>query len=366
MLVLPTFDQGGAERVLVAVGNELADRGVSVRLVFLGGEARVPAGVAFPVQALGARDPLSAIRRLARVYRERRPDAVLATLVGANAIAVAAARLLPRGARPRVIVREANTLPIALDYRPFVERTLARAVARIAYPRADGIVAVSEAAADALGRFLPLPRDRVRAIPNPAWAPPRQKHAELTHPFATRAPLLVAAGRLVPKKGFDVLVRAFATLAGGHLVVLGEGPERGRLEALARALGVEARVAFPGFVDDPFAWFARADLFVLSSYAEGMPNVLLQAIASGCPVVSTDCPSGPREILGDHAPFLIPPNDPATLTRAITETLSFPRTKLTTRVTTRIERFALPRVASAYAEVLGLDVAAASVSSSPS
>lgn len=369
VLVLPTFDQGGAERVLVAIGRELAGRGVDVRLVFLGDEARVPAGATFPVQALGARAPLIAIPRLARVYRERRPDAVLATLVGANAIAVAAARLVPRASRPRVIVREANTLPIALDYRPFVERTLARAVARFAYPRADGIVAVSDAAADALARFLPLPRARVHAIPNPAWAPARQKHAELTHPFAARtstAPLLVAAGRLVPKKGFDVLLRAFATLADGALVILGEGPERGRLEALARALGVDARVAFPGFVDDPFPWFARADLFVLSSYAEGMPNVLLQAIASGCPVVSTDCPSGPREILGDDAPFLVPPGDPVALGRALAGALALPRADLAAVATARAERFALPRITSAYAEVLGLDAATASVSSSPS
>lgn len=372
VLVLPTFEQGGAERVLVTIGDVLAERGIEVTLVLLGAAAAVPAASSIATFALGANDPLTATRRLARLLRQRRPNAVLATLVGANAIAVAAARLLPRASRPRVVVREANTLPLAFRYRPFAERTVASAVARIAYPRADGIVAVSEDAADALARFLQLPRSRVHAIPNPAWVPPpkHQKHAELTHPFvvspARPGPLLVAAGRLVPKKGFDVLLRALATLGKDcRLVVLGEGPERGGLEALARTLGVADRVDFPGFTDDPFAWFARADLFVLSSYAEGMPNVLLQAITSGCPVVSTDCPSGPREILGDDAPFLVPPGDPVALGRALAEALTLPRAVLAARSARAVaaaERFTLPRVASAYAEVLGLDATVASVS----
>lgn len=362
VLVLPAFEQGGAERVLLAVGSTLAERGVDVTLVVLRGDAPK---TMLTTLALRARDPLTAARRLARVYRALGATAVLATLVAANAIAVAAARLLPRGSRPRVVVREANTLPLAFDYRSRPERVVASAVARLAYPRADAIVAVSDGAADALARFLSLPRARVHAIPNPAWVP--QKHAELTHPFATSSGhLLVGAGRLVPKKGFDVLLRAFATLPEGRLVILGEGPERDRLEALARGLGVRERVALPGFVEDPFAWLARADVFVLSSYAEGMPNVLLQAIASGCPVVSTDCPSGPREILGDDAPFLVPPGDPTALGRALAEALAMPRETMSARSTARAQRFALPRVTSSYAEVLGLDATPASVPSSRS
>jgi glycosyltransferase involved in cell wall biosynthesis len=152
----------------------------------------------------------------------------------------------------------------------------------------------------------------------------------IDHPwFAEGAPpVILGVGKLKPQKDFATLLRAFATLRAGRaarLVILGEGEQRGELEALAQNLGIAADVALPGFVDNPFPYMARASLFVLSSRFEGLPGVLIQALACGCPAVSTDCPSGPAEILegGRYGP-LVPVGDAEGLARAMAETLAAP------------------------------------------
>jgi len=311
-----SLEGGGAERVLVTVANGLAGKGHEVSLVLGCGLGPALRDVASRVQVicLGKRTPFGALVPLVRFLDRDKPQAILATLVAENAIALAAARLARH--RPRVVVREANTLSVALRYRSRASRVVAGSVARATYPRADAIVAVSNDAKRDLAAFLGVAEDRVSAIPNPA-PPMRERSSE-----KRERPLVVAAGRLVPKKGFDVLLAAFAEAPEAELVILGEGPERERLERRIAELGLSARARLAGFVTDPLSWFARADLFVLSSFAEGMPNVLLQAMACGCPVVATDCPSGPREIL-DHGRWgrLVPPHDVQALAGAITASL---------------------------------------------
>ena len=175
---------------------------------------------------------------------------------------------------------------------------------------------------------------------------------------------MIAAGRLVAKKGFDVLLDAFREVrrrCDAGLVILGEGPLRSALEAKASALGLADAVALPGFQKNPSAWFARADLFVLSSFAEGMPNAMLQAMASGCPVVATDCPSGPREILEDGRwGTLVPPGDVGALADAIMNGLRAPsprslfpgRARVRALSRERAAAYALDPIAEQYVRLL--------------
>jgi glycosyltransferase involved in cell wall biosynthesis len=153
-------------------------------------------------------------------------------------------------------------------------------------------------------------------------------HPWLDGPQRAAHPVILGAGRLGSQKGFDILLQAFAAMTGNHqarLIILGEGNHRRDLEGLARALNVADRVLMPGFQSDFYAWLARADLFVLSSRWEGSPNVLTEALALGVPSVSTDCPSGPREVLdnGRYGP-LVPVDDADQLCRAMEQTLETP------------------------------------------
>jgi glycosyltransferase involved in cell wall biosynthesis len=231
----------------------------------------------------------------------------------------------------RLVVSERNTL----THRAQVgRRNLALpALAAAFYPWADAIAAVSDGVADDLAAASGIARDTIATTYNPVVGPEiRMGAAEpLDDPwFADEAvPVIVAAGKLKEQKGFETLLDAFARLRGrrkARLVILGEGELRRSLVDQAERSGVHADVAFPGFVDNPFRYMAAASLFVLSSRWEGLPGVLIQAMACGCPVVSTDCPSGPQEILDDgRLGPLVPVDDPSAMAAAMERRLDAPR-----------------------------------------
>lgn len=200
---------------------------------------------------------------------------------------------------------------------------------KLFYPWADGFVAVSQGVADDLRRFAQLPEVKVHTIYNPVVTDELLASAARTpeHPWLApgEPPVILGVGRLVGQKDFATLVRAFALVRrtrSAKLIILGEGDKRPELEALVTELGLSDEVSLPGFVDNPFAYMARADTFVLSSRHEGLPGVLIQAMACGCKVVSTDCPSGPREILNNGSlGALVPVGDAGALAEAIVATL---------------------------------------------
>jgi glycosyltransferase involved in cell wall biosynthesis len=183
--------------------------------------------------------------------------------------------------------------------------------------------------AGSLLQLSPIPTQKVRVIYNPVVSPELYEKADapVEHPWFQphQPPVVLAAGRLVALKGYDTLLRAFARVrqeTPARLVILGEGPERPNLERLASELGVAADVDMPGFDPNPFRYMKRAGVFVLSSRYEGLPNVLIQALACGCPVVSTDCPSGPSEILdGGRYGVLVPVDDVEAMAGAIVRAL---------------------------------------------
>jgi glycosyltransferase involved in cell wall biosynthesis len=206
-----------------------------------------------------------------------------------------------------------------------------------------------------------VPRDRVETIYNPVVTPDLESlaRAAVDHPWfaGDGPPILLGAGRFVAQKDFSTLVKAFARVRAvgpARLMILGRSkrPARARrLRALAEHLGVAADVALPGFAANPFAYMARASAFVLSSRWEGLPGVLIEAMACGCPVVSTDCPSGPREILagGSYGP-LVPVGDAAALAEAILRVLALPPDRA--RLRTRAAEFSVEQAVDRYLDVL--------------
>ncbi len=221
---------------------------------------------------------------------------------------------------------------------------------------ADAIVAVSEAAGDDLARTLRIPRERIAVIHNPVVGPelaPPPPPPE--HPWFRPGtpPVILGAGRLVDDKDFPTLIRAFARVRRrrpARLAILGVGERREELEALAAAQGVARDVTMPGFVPNPFAWMSGAGVFVLSSEREALPGVLIEAMACGCPVVSTDC-LGPSEILrGTAGAPPLPVCDDAALAAAIVAVLDNPPPRQP--LVGRAMEFTVERAAEAYARLM--------------
>jgi glycosyltransferase involved in cell wall biosynthesis len=253
-----------------------------------------------------------------------------------NIEAVLARRLA--GVKTRIIVSERNALRGGHLQHGWPARFLP-ALIRRAYDQADAVVAVSDGVADDLAAWSGLPRAQIATIYNPVVTEElrRLQREPIDHPWFQPGapPVVMSAGRLGRAKDFPTLIRAFAQvrrLRPARLVIFGKGKSEAKtaksiagLQALAAELGVEGDVALPGFVANPFAYMARAATFALSSINEGLPGVLIQAMACGCPVDSTDCPSGPAEILaGGRYGRLVPPGDDKALAEAILATLEAP------------------------------------------
>ena len=293
---------------------------------------------------------------LARYLWRERPDVLLSAANHVHLTAVIAARLSL--APVRVVLRVSNHLTgshLGGSERP---RPIRLKFARRVYGRADAAIAVSQGIADDLVEHTTLSHDRVCAVMNPTYTPEIESAAAapLDHSWLSPGtpPLLLGAGRLAPAKDFATLLRAFARVRAHrpvHLVILGEGGKRRELEQQAQKLGIEADIELHGFVDNPFAWMSRASLFVLSSAWEGSPGVLVEAMACGCPVVSTDCPSGPDEIL-DAGRYgrLVPVGDDTALADAIATALDITTDREALR--SRAREFDVDRAVARYLEVL--------------
>lgn len=324
---LPSLRGGGAERVMVQLANGFAARGHRVDLVLVAAQGPYLAEVSPKVRVvdLGRRRLRAGLWPLMLYLWRARPTALLSALPHANLVALWARALT--GLRLRLVVSERNSLEgLELDRQG---RRLLRWMARF-YPKADAVVAVSRGIARELVDEIGLKTRQVRAIPNPVdLALIRAgQAAPLPHPWLAEgeAPVVLAVGRLEAQKDYSTLLAAFALLrarVSARLIILGEGSQRGALAAEIAALGLEQVVALPGFDPNPYAFMARARVFVLSSRVEGFPNVLVQALACGVRAVSTDCPTGPAEILeGGRWGRLVPVGDAAGLAAALEAALT--------------------------------------------
>jgi glycosyltransferase involved in cell wall biosynthesis len=226
------------------------------------------------------------------------------------------------------------------------------------YPLAERIVTVSRGVADDLATCTGLPRVTIGTIYNPILTTEiaEKAQAPISHTWLppTAIPVILGVGRLVPQKDFPTLLKAFAHVhrkQPARLLILGEGRERAKLEALASELGIAEKVSLPGFEPNPYAFMSQASVFVLSSAWEGLPNALIEALACGCPVVSTNCPSGPQEILGNGA-FgpLVPVGEDRALAEAILHTLEQPPNS--DRLRSRAAEFDIQTIAQQYLQAL--------------
>ena len=331
-LFLPCLAGGGAERSILNLSGCLGDRGYDVDMIVArsGGEflPLVPSTV--KLVELHAQSTFGSLPALTRYLRCVRPGVIMSALDHANIVAQLACRL--SGTATRSIISVRNTFSAESELRPSPKRRIEVALASLLYPRADGILAVSQGVADDLERCLHIPADKITVTYNPVVSDRlfEQAHEPVDPPWfeAGAPPVILAAGRLSDQKDYPTLIRAFQTVQASvdaRLLILGDGERREDLEALVTSLGLQDKVRMPGFTDNPFAYMARARLFVLSSRHEGLPGVLIQALACGCPVISTDCPSGPSEILknGKYG-ALVPVGAPEALSSAILEELSHP------------------------------------------
>lgn len=340
MLYTHSFDGGGAERVTVQLANHWSMLGARVALALdtpegpLGGDL----DASVDVVDLRQRRGLLASPALAAALRRHRPSGLISAMTVQNVTACIARRLV--GEQTRVLTVEHNFMSAALATMPFPRGPMLRTLMRFAYPFADAVAAVSHASARDLEDIIGLPSGAVNALYNPIWplAPTPGLAPSILHPWlGGDTPALLTAGRLVPQKNHALLLEALAIARRTRplrLLLLGEGPLREALEAQAAALDVADAVDFLGFRRDVADFLQAADLFVLSSDREGLPLSLLEALSLGTPVVSTDCQSGPREILRDGAVgALTPVGDANALAAAILATLAAPppREALTAR-----------------------------------
>jgi glycosyltransferase involved in cell wall biosynthesis len=324
---------GGAERVALNLLQGLSERGVPVDLVLAVAEGafldQVPPGVR--LVDLRAGRLIRSLPSLVGYLRRERPRYLVSSMSAPNLVALWAARLAGGGTRVMVTVH--NTMSRSSFADGALDGRLALRLMRAFYPWADSVVAVSRGAADDLARTTGLAREKVQVIYNPVITPAllAMARAAPDHPWLApgQPPVVLGVGRLTRQKDFPTLIRAFAEFrrhGPARLIILGEGEDRPALQALVGELGITADVALPGFRENAMAYMARSELFVLSSAWEGLPTVLIEALAVGTRVLSTDCPSGPSEILGDGSlGTLVPVGDAPAMATAILHELRRPR-----------------------------------------
>ena len=396
--VLPSLSGGGAERVTLSLAQSLIERGHRADLVipcFAGDyRAAIPRGlrlyrgrlphtdrtflrevrrsgaavtalgvnpfaVAWVGLVLGRKYPGVRVRRwrslyasvhiLDRYLRLARPQVLVSALPSADAAAVCAAKLTDRAVPVVVTVQN-----VPVDY--YAPEWLA--ASGMLYPLADAVVAVSGGVAESVRRSLGVDAGRVRTIYNPVPADRIRRLAreEVTHPWFAdgEPPVVLSVGREAPSKDYPTLVEAFGLArreVGSRLVILGKlsAPYRTRLKSLARGHGVEGDLGFVDFDENPYRYMRRAGLLALSSRSEGLPTVILEALACGTPAVSTDTPCGPREILGGFGD-LPPMGDAPALARALVATLRGERPPAEA-LRARAADFSVEKVVDAYLEL---------------
>ena len=397
-LIIPDLVGGGAERSVLILAQGLIDRGHNVDVVLFRtrmdyplpegarlfamesrpdkqGVADVPAhGVRLHAPAkpldwvrmawavrwnpLCVPEPrhLRQVRALASYLEREQPDCALPNRPGANIATLWAARLV---AEPPAVI---PILRGFVGYEQSRPRDLRRY--RRLFAGAAHFVGVSQGVSASLAATMGLPGDCITTIYNPVVTSDLHVRMEERpdHPWLLdrEPPVILAAGRLSHEKDFFTLIKAFARVAAQRpcrLIILGEGGLRKELEGLVAELRLTDRVSLPGWVENPFAFMSRASLFVLSSTYEGLPGVLIQALACGCPCVSTDCPAGPAEVLQDgRVGPLVPVGDDAALAQAMARILHQPPDRQALRQ--RAAYFSVDRAVTAYEDLLSTFVSA--------
>jgi glycosyltransferase involved in cell wall biosynthesis len=372
VFIINSLAGGGAERVMCTLLRASRDKSGDhqLTLLLLDREAsmyEVPRWI--EVEQLDCRHSLvHSLWSVWRAVRRLKPDLTVSFLTRANVANVIAAKAL---GIPAIVSERVNT---SSHLGHGLGGKVARFLVKATYPRARSVIAVSQGVADELRTAYGVPGERISVIANPIDLDEIQAQAEAGEAIAVEGPYAVTMGRLMPNKNFGMLVDAFARAEmSAKLVILGEGPERAALAAKIKALGLGDRVLMPGFSANPFPTLRRAEFYVSPSNAEGFPNSLLEAMSVGLPVISTNCPSGPSEVLAglpreqvgpgvtfaEHG-ILVPPDDPGAMAEAL-RAMSDPerRQRYREKAPKRAADFGVARARDAYWSIIHTQTAAA-------
>jgi glycosyltransferase involved in cell wall biosynthesis len=327
-VVMRALEGGGAQRDMILLCNALAAKGVRITILalHLEGSLRALLDPAIGVTEIPGRQLRYAIPGLRRLIRALAPAVVISSEASLNLCTLIAVRTLPRRNRPKLVLREVGSPSIAQRHDPYRQNRIAYRILRHLYRHADRIVTLTDGARRDLVQNFAVPDTIVSAMLTNAVIPPAMVNRIAQWDGEGREnDLIVCVGRLSPEKDQRTLIRAMTLLPSDRpwrLAVIGEGAERSALEAFARSHGLAERIVFAGQVDDPIAWMMRARVAVCSSIYEGLCNAIIEALACGTPVVSTNCPYGPREILqGGRYGTLTPVGDAAAMATAIEKAL---------------------------------------------
>jgi glycosyltransferase involved in cell wall biosynthesis len=361
---------GGASRRILTLAEAFADRGHRLDMIVVDPTAPLTQHLPSTIRLIALDDRWPVLGRrprrrrsrvwaatwsLARHLKQAPPEVLLSGASHMNLACLLAKRLA--GSAVPLALRASNTIGSSGEDNAGISGWRRRLV-QYCYPWADAVIAVSGGCASDVIATTGIAPARVVTIANPTFTPDlaARAAAALDHPWfsAGSPPVILGVGRLSQAKDFPTLVAAFARVRAVRpvrLVILGEGKQRAVIEAAADRLGIAGDVLLPGYVDNPLAWMARAAVFVLSSRWEGLPGVIIEAFAAGCPVVSTNCRSGPAEILDDGLyGRLVPVGDDAAMAAAVLATLDEPRPSDVLR--DRAAQFSVERAVDGYLAVL--------------
>ena len=356
-LLVPTLEVGGVERVFANLAGGLCRQGAEVDLVVgrTGGNMGAVVEKEVRVFDLNSESMMRSVPRLAGYLRARDPDALIAAMTHSTAAAVLARMIARRNTR--IVATEHNTMSRIVANTSGLKYRLMPMWSRWALNAADATVAVSAGVGDDVSTQTGIPRERFRVIYNPAITSTVHIGAEapLDHPWFQpgEPPVVLSVGRLDKQKDYPMLVRAFELVRRrrpARLVILGEGSDRARIEETVAQLGLGADVSLPGTESNPYRFMSRSVVFAFSSQWEGFGVVLVEALALGLPVVSTNCPHGPVEILckGKFG-VLVPPGDHVAMSEAILAAIDNPK-----RVdcSAHLRQFTLENVAFEYVSLV--------------
>lgn len=352
---MPNLNIGGAERAMSLLASAFAAHDIPTDFVLVQAKGELLSNLSKKVCVvnLGASSTYTCLPSLISYLCASKPNAMISALDLTNLLALIA----------RSLVRYPKKLYVRLDStqsvvkRSYPKKKLEKIFIRAIYPWADRVIAISQSVAEDFIKYTGISSKQISVINNPIITDDIYNKAQqpVRHPWftPTEPPIILAVGRLVYSKNFSILLKAFAKVRQTrrvHLVILGEGEQRNKLLAQAAELNIIKDILLPGVQRNPYAYMSHASVFVLSSHYEGMPTVLVEALACGCPVVSTDCPSGPREILdnGKYG-YLVPVNDEDALAEAINSALVHPKP---IPEVAWLEQFTLENVVQAYLDLI--------------
>ncbi len=357
---LPSLGGGGAERCMLTLAQGFASEGLEVDMLLATANGPYLSQVTGKLRIvdLKSKSIWTCFPELTRYIARERPVALISALEHANFVALIANRF--SGTDTRVVVTTHTMVSMAARAakRPAVKAL--PLLMRLLYPLADSIVAVSRAVASDISRLTGLPESRVDVVYNPV---PVTSIANLARePVANEwlnadgPPLVISVGSFWPHKDHRTLLQAFDIARRRkplRLAILGDGPERVNLEALAHQLGLQGAVVMPGFVKNPYAWIARSAVFVLPSRWEGFGMGLVEALACGVTPIATDCPGGITEVLENgRYGRIVPVGDPVALADSVLAVVDEPLQAESLKQ--RAETFSVSQAVVQYEVILGL------------